>query len=50
MEEVVKIVQELKSGKTKPIYFLQGEEPYYIDRLADFIQHDILNELEKEFN
>ena len=50
MEEVVKIVQELKSGKTKPIYFLQGEEPYYIDRLADFIQHDILNDLEKEFN
>lgn len=50
MEEVVKIVQELKSGKFKPIYFLHGEEPYYIDRLSDFIQHEILNDLEKEFN
>lgn len=50
MEEVVKIVQELKSGHFKPIYFLQGEEPYYIDRLADFFQHNLLNDLEKEFN
>ncbi|HKK11187.1 MAG TPA: DNA polymerase III subunit delta [Flavobacteriaceae bacterium] len=34
----------------KPIYFLMGDEPYYIDRISDFIENTILSEEEKGFN
>jgi DNA polymerase-3 subunit delta len=50
MDEVVKIVNDIKSGSIKPIYFLMGEEPYYIDRLSDYIEENILTEEEKSFN
>lgn len=50
MEQAVKIVNEIKSGNIKPIYFLMGEEPYYIDKLSDFIEANILSEEEKSFN
>jgi DNA polymerase-3 subunit delta len=50
MDEVVKIVNDIKNGKLKPIYFLMGEEPYYIDRLSDYIEKNVLSEDEKAFN
>ena len=50
MDEVLKIIQDIKSGNIKPIYFLMGEEPYYIDRLTEYIEHNILTEDEKSFN
>ncbi len=50
MEEVLKIVNDIKAGNIKPIYFLMGEEPYYIDRLSDFIEDKVLTEDEKAFN
>jgi DNA polymerase-3 subunit delta len=50
MDEVVKIVNDIKAGNIKPIYFLMGEEPYYIDKLADYIEKNILTEEEKGFN
>ena len=50
MDEVLKIVNDIKAGKLKPIYFLMGEEPYYIDRLSDYIENNVLNEEEKGFN
>lgn len=50
MDEVLKIVNDIKSGNIKPIYFLMGEEPYYIDRLSDFIEEKVLTEEEKGFN
>lgn len=50
MDEVVKIVNEIKQGTIKPVYFLMGEEPYYIDRLTEFIENNILTEEEKGFN
>ncbi len=50
MDEVVKIVNDIKSGNIKPIYFLMGEEPYYIDKLSDYIEKNILSEEEKGFN
>jgi DNA polymerase-3 subunit delta len=34
----------------KPIYFLMGEEPYFIDLLSDFLEKEVLTEDEKEFN
>lgn len=50
MDEVVKIVNEIKKGNIKPIYFLMGEEPYYIDKLTEYIEDNILTEEEKGFN
>lgn len=50
MDEVVKIVNEIKQGNIKPIYFLMGEEPYYIDKLTEYIENNILTEEEKGFN
>ncbi|THF52772.1 DNA polymerase III subunit delta [Flavobacterium supellecticarium] len=50
MEEVLKIIKDIKAGDIKPIYFLMGEEPYYIDKLTDYIEDTILSEEEKGFN
>jgi len=50
MDEVVKIINEIKAGDIKPIYFLMGEEPYYIDKLTEFIEQNILEEHERDFN
>ena len=50
MDEVVKIVNDIKAGNIKPIYFLMGEEPYYIDKLSDYIEEHVLTEEEKSFN
>lgn len=44
------ILKELKAKKYRPIYFLHGNESYYIDQLADYFEHQILDETEKAFN
>lgn len=50
MDEVLKIVNDIKAGNIKPIYFLMGEESYYIDKLSDYIEEKVLSEDEKGFN
>jgi len=50
MDEVIKIVNDIKAGNIKPIYFLMGEESYYIDKLSDYIEQNVLSEDEKGFN
>jgi DNA polymerase-3 subunit delta len=50
MDEVLKIVNDIKAGNIKPIYFLMGEESYYIDKLSDYIEKNVLSEEEKGFN
>ncbi|MCY1234543.1 DNA polymerase III subunit delta [compost metagenome] len=50
MDEVVKIVNDIKAGIIKPIYFLMGEEPYYIDKLTEYMEANLLAEDEKGFN
>ncbi|WP_223033315.1 DNA polymerase III subunit delta [Hanstruepera marina] len=50
MDDVKQIVSDIKSGKIKPIYFLMGEEPYYIDKISDFIEDTVLSEEERGFN
>ena len=50
MNEVKNIVADIKKGNLKPIYFLMGEEPYYIDKISDFIEETVLDEAEKGFN
>ena len=50
MDEVKKIIGDIKKKELKPIYFLMGEEPYYIDNIADYIEQHVLTEEEKGFN
>ena len=50
MERINQIVSDIKNGLIKPIYFLMGDEPYYIDKITDFIESTILTEEEKGFN
>lgn len=50
MNEIRTIVSDIKKGNIKPIYFLMGDEPYYIDKISDFIEESILDEAEKGFN
>ena len=50
MDEVVKIINDIKADKIKPIYFLMGEEPYYIDRITEYLEDTLLTEDEKGFN
>jgi DNA polymerase-3 subunit delta len=47
---VKKIITDLKGNKYAPVYFLQGEETYYIDLIADYVEKNALTEAEKGFN
>src|SRR5690606_165149 len=44
---VKKIMTELRAGEYAPVYFLQGEEPYYIDLIADYIEEHALSPADK---
>ena len=44
------IIQEWKKGIYHPVYWLEGEESYYIDQLIDYAEKHILNESEASFN
>ncbi len=44
------IISDIRNKQYKPIYFLMGEEPYYIDKIADYILENVLSEDEQEFN
>jgi DNA polymerase III subunit delta len=44
------IISDLKKRIFKPVYFLAGEEPYYIDLITEYIEEHVLEEAEKSFN
>ena len=44
------IMRELKDGKYRPVYYLHGEESYYIDKIADYIAEHALAPEERDFN
>lgn len=50
MKEVTQLLTDLKRRIFKPIYFLSGEEAYYIDKISDYIEKNTLDENEQEFN
>lgn len=50
MDEALQIVNDIRQGIIKPIYFLFGEEPYFIDKISEYIGNKILTEDEKGFN
>jgi DNA polymerase-3 subunit delta len=47
---VENIIADLKARKFKPIYLLQGDEPYFIDQIVDFMENNILSDMERGFN
>ncbi len=44
------IMSDLRRKAYSPVYFLMGNEPYYIDKISDFIEENILDDSEKDFN
>ncbi len=44
------ILKDLKAGTFATVYFLMGEEPYFIDQVSDYIEEHTLQEHEKGFN
>jgi len=44
------IISDLKNKIYKPIYFLSGDEPYFIDLITKYINDNVLTEAEKSFN
>ena len=50
LEEVKNIITNIKQGKIAPVYFLMGEESYYIDGISKYIETSVLTEEERGFN
>ena len=44
------IISSIANKDLQPVYFLMGDEPYYIDKLADLFSKNILSAEEQEFN
>ncbi len=47
---VDKIINDWKKRSFKPLYWLEGEEDYFIDKAIDYAEHHILSESEASFN
>ena len=45
-----KIIADWKKGNFKPIYWLEGDEPFFIDQVVHYAEHKILSESEASFN
>lgn len=50
MKEVKQILTQIEGRNFNPIYFLMGEEPFYIDEISKAISNSVLTEEEKGFN
>ena len=44
------VLENLRKRQFAPVYFLQGDEPYYIDLISDFIENNAIAEHERGFN
>lgn len=44
------LMQQLQLRQYAPIYLLMGDESYYIDKVVEFMENNILNEADREFN
>ena len=45
-----KIIADWKKNKFRPLYWLEGEEDFFIDQVMEYAEHHILTEAEAEFN
>ncbi len=46
----IQITKELEAKNFAPLYLIYGEEPFYIDELADYLAENVLDDIEKQFN
>ncbi|MBR0180736.1 MAG: DNA polymerase III subunit delta [Prevotella sp.] len=44
------IMSDLRDRKFSPVYYLMGDEPYYIDLISDYIAEHVLQPEERDFN
>lgn len=44
------IIKDWKQKKFKPLYWLEGEEDFFIDQVSNYAEHHLLDEAEKGFN
>lgn len=44
------VIKDLQAGKFSPVYFLEGDEPYYIDLITKMIEENAIPEHERGFN
>lgn len=44
------IMRDLKARKFRPVYIIMGEEAYYIDKLSDYLENNVLTPEERDFN
>ncbi len=44
------LIKEIRQKNFRPIYFLSGEEPFFIDKIVSLIEHSALEEAERSFN
>src|SRR5947209_19440253 len=45
-----KIIADIKRGQYKTVYWLEGEEEYFIDQIINYAERQILSESETSFN
>lgn len=50
LKDFEEISKSVAQGKFAPVYFLHGEEPYFIDQLSHMFEHQVLSDAEKGFN
>ncbi len=50
MSSYSEIIKDIQQGEYAPIYFLQGEETFFIDSIIDYIEANALDETQKSFN
>jgi DNA polymerase III subunit delta len=44
------VIKQIKKKEYRPIYFLHGEEAFFLDKISDCIEHNILNEAQRSFD
>ena len=44
------VLTDIKNGQFLPVFFLHGEEPFYMDKISSLIEETILDESQKDFN
>ncbi|MCB0704613.1 MAG: DNA polymerase III subunit delta [Saprospiraceae bacterium] len=50
MGDYQQILKAIKTGEFHPVYFLHGQEAYFIDQISDLLESKVLTEAEKSFN
>jgi len=46
----VDLIKEIQAKKYRPLYLLHGEESYYIDKIAAYIEDNVLSPEQRDFN